>query len=320
MTHEHLDHVQGLYRASRGQPSLELAVEHAWLTASAAPDYYERHRQAKQRRLALWEDYQRIHAYLAARAAAEPVPAALQALMANNDWNCTRSCVDYLRQFAGKGRTTYVHRGSDLTGAHPFREARLRIWAPEEDTSVYYGYFRPFHARLAASPEPGQPLRHAEPAPPEGVDPEAFARLLRQRREGLFDNLLAIDAAANNASVVFSLEWRGWRLLFPGDAEIRSWQLMAKADVIEPVHLLKVAHHGSRNGTPAGAILDRLLPREAPDGRPRQALISTHHGTYYGVPDPETAARLEERGVSVHRVDERALATGGFLDVELAAS
>jgi hypothetical protein len=54
------------------------------------------------------------------------------------------------------------------------------------------------------------------------VDAGAFYDLVESRRRGFEDNLLAIDAANNNTSVVLLLEWRGWRLLFPGDAEVRS--------------------------------------------------------------------------------------------------
>ena len=96
-----------------------------------------------------------------------------------------------------------------------------------------------------------------------------MGRLRRQRRTGLHDNLLAIDKAANNTSIVFSLEWRGWKLLFPGDAEQESWKMMDEKDVLEPVHVLKIAHHGSWNGTPQGVILDKILPPTPPDNRKR---------------------------------------------------
>jgi hypothetical protein len=148
------------------------------------------------------------------------------------------------------------------------------------------------------------PPRPATPLPPPGVDGDAFYNLVDRRRHGLFDNLRAIDKAANNSSVVFCLEWRGWRLLFPGDAEERAWQEMGKRDLLKPVHFLKVGHHGSSNGTPNGELLDRILPLQAPDARPRSALVSTHEGTYSGVPDAATLADVGGRCDRLLRIGE----------------
>jgi hypothetical protein len=70
---------------------------------------------------------------------------------------------------------------------------------------------------------------------------------------------------------------------------------MAKHDVLEPVHFLKVAHHGSHNGTPADEIFDAILPAAPPDNRPRTAAISTWTETYSGIPHTPTNTRLSER-------------------------
>jgi beta-lactamase superfamily II metal-dependent hydrolase len=113
------------------------------------------------------------------------------------------------------------------------------------------------------------------------------------RRQGFGDNLLAIDRAANNTSVVFQLEWRGWRLLFTGDAERRSWKTMNKHIEFEPVHFLKVSHHGSHTGMPPDETLDKLLPAESHE--PRHAVVSAFPGTYNNVPDDETLAELAHR-------------------------
>ena len=39
MTHEHMDHVQGLLAAANA--GVVLSARYAWITGSAAPDYYE---------------------------------------------------------------------------------------------------------------------------------------------------------------------------------------------------------------------------------------------------------------------------------------
>ena len=58
--------------------------------------------------------------------------------------------------------------------------------------------------------------------PPSGVDAGAFYNLVDKRKRTYLDNLLSIDKAKNNSSLVFLLEWRGWKLLFPADAEKRA--------------------------------------------------------------------------------------------------
>jgi beta-lactamase superfamily II metal-dependent hydrolase len=291
MTHEHMDHVQGLLWAKE-KKGLEIRATHAWLTASAAPDYYDRFPEAKKKRLAMEDAYARIALHFAA---AKPSPS-VEALLLNNNPRSTADCIEHLR---GVGEATaYVHRETDVAGTHPFAEAEFELWGPEENTSSYYGSFRPMG--LAAGPLDGEgegaaPAPAPDPLPPPGVDAGAFYNLVKQRRAGIFDNLRSIDKAANDTSIVFLLTWRGWRLLFPGDAEERSWKEMGKRGLLGPVHFLKVGHHGSHNGTPGGELLDTILPLPAPDGRPRKALVSTHEGTYNNVPDGRTLEELGRR-------------------------
>jgi beta-lactamase superfamily II metal-dependent hydrolase len=127
--------------------------------------------------------------------------------------------------------------------------------------------------------------------------------------------MLAIDRAANNTSVVFTLEWRGWRLLFPGDAELASWRLMDRSRRLRPIHVLKVAHHGSRNGTPSDDLLDKILPTPSPDSRRRFAVVSSWPETYPGVPDPLTIQRLDRRVDEI--VSTRSVPAGKPVMIEL---
>lgn len=303
MTHEHLDHTQGLFYASAKLPNLDIAdrlkVRHVWMTASADPTYYDddKHPEALKEKRNFVEMYDRVAALMARR----PTPAtnAFEAMLANNDPRKTDQCVAHLRTL-NPDKTHYVHREAKLRGTHSFREARLSVWAPEEDTADYYGRFQPLDAGAVPVPTTGPGGRRrvktaADPPPPPGVDAGAFLRLVEARRQGVADNLLAIDKAANNTSIVFALEWRGWRLLFAGDAEIRSWKTMQREGVLKPIHFLKVSHHGSHNGTPADAIFDAILPAAAEDDRDRHAAISTWRSTYPGIPDTPTNNRLKKR-------------------------
>src|SRR6266540_4037023 len=266
MTHEHMDHIQGLPFAKE-KAGLELDVDYAWITASAAPDYYDTHPNARKKKLEADAVYEEIA----------------------------------------------VYRGALIEGTHPFEEAKFEIWGPEEDTSSYYRSFQPL--ALGVNGGAAEAPTVVTPLPPSGVDAGAFYNLVDSRRTGLHDNLLAIDKAANNTSIVFSLEWRGWKLLFPGDAEQESWKMMDQQGVLEPVHLLKIAHHGSWNGTPQGEILDKILPTAPPDDRKRFAVVSTCLDTYNGVPDETTLATLGARAELHSTLDQ--IPDAGHLDIEL---
>jgi hypothetical protein len=96
-----------------------------------------------------------------------------------------------------------------------------------------------------------------------------------------------IDKAQNNTSLCLLIEAASKRLLLPGDAELESWDMMQRkcGSELKPVDFLKVAHHGSHNGTPL-ELLDRLLP--AKRKARAQVLVSTKrqvYGTKNPVPD-----------------------------------
>lgn len=295
MTHEHMDHVQGLFHvASKIYPDGALAqkfeVDTAWLTASAEEGYYESHPEAKRKKKLAVDAYAQIAGHLSALPAEARRP--FEAFLANNNPRSTAQCVEFLRTLAPAARTHYVSRGFDTAGRHPFSEARFDIWAPEEDTSVYYKTLVPMALAGEAGPAGGRSA--ARPQPPAGVDAGVFYDLLDARESGFVDNILAIDKAANNSSVVFVLEWRGRRLLFPGDAEVSSWRMMRDRGVLAPVDVLKVSHHGSHNGTPEPEILDAFFPAGAASRR--LAIISTWDDTYSGIPHDPTNDRLRARG------------------------
>jgi beta-lactamase superfamily II metal-dependent hydrolase len=305
LTHEHLDHAQGLPHAAwkifpEGTFLERFKVDHVWLTASAEGDaYYARFPEAKKQKLAFEEQLRRLQRFMADRPELQGLYASY---LANNDSTKTSQCVKFLREL-NPAATTYVFRGVELGGTHPFREATFEIWAPEEDTSEYYGHFQPLQLMATeAADTPTGPAR--EPSPPPGVDLGSFLNLVEAMRSGIPDNLLAIDKAANNTSVVFRLQWRGWSLLFAGDAEVRSWKTMQREGVIKPVHFLKVSHHGSHNGTPEEEIFDALLPAHPADGRPRTAAISTWTDTYSGIPHAPTNVRLGSRCTLLSTLDD----------------
>ncbi|MGH8923611.1 MAG: ComEC/Rec2 family competence protein [Acidimicrobiia bacterium] len=314
LTHEHLDHAQGLLHADRklfpaGEFQQKFKVRHVWLTPSAHPDYYDMpgHEKAKKQFTLAAEQYRAISSYL--RTTAVELMPSFQSLLANNNPQSTKACVEYIRNLNPK-RTHYVHRGVSLTGKHGFRDVKFSIWAPEEDTSEYYGRFQPLG--LLEAPAAGATAAEP-PSPPAGVDLGAFLNLVESRTLGIADNLLTIDAAANNTSIVFLLEWRGWKLLFAGDAEIRSWKTMNRQGVLSPVHFLKVSHHGSHNGTPEADLFEALLPKKPSDNRKRRAAVSTWTETYGGIPHTPTDNRLKSRAALFSTLDDQ---TALFFELE----
>jgi hypothetical protein len=322
MTHEHMDHVKGLLYANRlpdfnGKLKDLLGVKHAWLTGSSAPGYFDDHPQAQEKHLQRAELVRTLTDYLAA--CPDELSLSMQTLLDINDLAGTSECVDYLRNLAPEGCTHYVFRGIDLKGMHEFSETRFDIWAPEEDTSAYYARYHPIALNVIPAVRPqGRrklvPSRIVDPIPPQGVDASAFYNLVEMRKQGVSENLMEIDKAENNTSVVFSLEWRGWRLLFAADAELRSWQIMQRENAFKPVDFLKVGHHGSKNATPPEDLLVCILPDEYE--RERKAAVSTFdHGQYAGVPDPDTLKRVKARCTLYDTED---LAAGEYYDITFA--
>lgn len=304
MTHEHMDHVQGLlHGATKVQPPIDLAIDTVWLTASADPTFYDRFTDAKKHLDDANAVYTAIARHLDASPNSNPL---LMNMLENNNPRKTADCVQYLREeLTDPAKVHYVHREFDPTDKQPFVNAEFEILAPEEDTTEYYGRFKP----MALGSQAGISAQGAgDVVPPSGVDTTAFYTLVEHRMNGVESNTMAIDKAKNNTSVVFTITWRGRKLLFSGDAEVRSWKAMHREQVLTPVDFLKVSHHGSHNGTPDGDILDSILPVGLTG---RVAAISTCLETYNNVPDGHTQDVLGERCdlvVSTEGVD-------GYVDI-----
>jgi len=110
--------------------------------------------------------------------------------------------------------------------------------------------------------------------------------------------LHAGKGGGNEDSLVFLLEYGGFSALLTGDAGFAAEA--AFLDAVGEVDLLKVGHHGSRNSTS-----EELLRR----AKPRIALVSAGKGNAYGLPAPETLARLNDAGAKVYTTAERGAIT-----------
>ncbi len=99
---------------------------------------------------------------------------------------------------------------------------------------------------------------------------------------------------ANDASLVLLLEVGSTKILFTGDATRSVWRSLLARDQLKNIDILKVSHHGAKNGT-----MRTFLQAT----RPELALISVGRHNQFGHPAAETLVLLEEAGVEVRRTD-----------------
>ena len=105
-----------------------------------------------------------------------------------------------------------------------------------------------------------------------------------------------VDRSQNNNSVGALVEYGRFRALYTGDsevAELRSWLRTAR---ISRVTVLRVAHHGSSNGTLAEWVRATA---------PAVVLISLASMNSYGHPSPGVEAACIAIGAQVYRTDRQ---------------
>jgi competence protein ComEC len=100
----------------------------------------------------------------------------------------------------------------------------------------------------------------------------------------------------NNNSIGIRVDFGGFSTLLTGDAEgkERRWWSRAAPELCGQVDVLKLAHHGSRDGTDA----DWLALT-----RPKLAVASMAAGNEFGHPHPQTIALLRSLGIPLRRTD-----------------
>ena len=320
VSHEHLDHMEGFYSERGVFDKFEFGQ--VWMSAMSAPDYYKRHPKCepeKRARLALlgtalrWDRDGRF----------ERMPESVRALIANNVLAlANKDRIDYLRKLVPKKSVKYLSRRASVSLPALGPGVKLEVLAPELDASVYYPgadprfWFAPA-ARLGARDRGRVPSKLAvPPKAPRHMASDEFAQLRDEIGELVLADLLAIDKAANNTSLVLRLTIGGKVLLFPGDAEAESWAIMKKKKLLGPVDFLKLAHHGSINGMPFEgdeSVLGTLMkPR-----RKTTALVSTCRGVYGNtqeteIPQHRLMARLEETSAKLYVTQDAAPFGEGF--------
>ncbi len=106
----------------------------------------------------------------------------------------------------------------------------------------------------------------------------------------------------NENSVVATLEFRGFRMLFTGDAGLQAENRLLQAGASLRADVLKVGHHGSAYAS-SPAFIAAV--------RPRYALISAGRHNLFGHPAPVTVQTLRDAGAAVLRTDRCGAITVG---------
>jgi competence protein ComEC len=108
------------------------------------------------------------------------------------------------------------------------------------------------------------------------------------------------DTPKNDDSLVLRIRYGSRSFLLTGDVEKPIEYRMLDESEIQPVDVLKVAHHGSRTSSTEGFL-------EA--ATPAFAIISVGTDNSYGHPNRDVLARLSEHHAAVFRTDRNGLVT-----------
>ena len=148
----------------------------------------------------------------------------------------------------------------------------------------------PFEAKYRRDARAGRKLYRFPATSSRGDLSEKDLRELAS--ESLDGLAFTLDSIANNTSLVLLFEYRGRRLLFPGDAQWGSWKFWldqeGSSSLLEQVDFLKVSHHGSFNATPRSALEGFRRGAFA-------ALVSTQSVPFPTIPQPALMKRLGAR-------------------------
>jgi hypothetical protein len=208
-------------------------------------------------------------------------------------------------------RTHYLERGTRIV--KPFllaTGAKINVLSPESDG-------RPYEKILQRISGEEDVEGETEEERERRVGGGRLLKRLKERFENrdeipLRQLLLAEREYDNATSVVIGIEWEGKHLLFAGDAQDASWEIMHQEGVVKPVDFLKVSHHASHNGTPTKApeIWKALLGDKEPT-----FLVSTYDCPDWRIPNPKLLKELKAHGELV--TTQHVKGNPGYLDLTI---
>lgn len=315
-THQHWDHIKGF------ESSLEIfkkiIVEHIWLPIAMKED----HPEGFQLR-ALQNQVDEVIKRLESDPdfSLGPGMFSLLQMMSLSKKEASNALMKLIPEHHGI-KPVFVYRDFEKNLSDPDRqealldfkdsETKLSVLAPETDIDKSYvegaGGF-------SDTLEKGKQLiREFVPAEnriktPANISSLEFHQLKTHLKYASLLAAVTSNHVVNNTSVVLLLEWKGTRLIFTGDAETESWNLIwknAKSKINKPIDFLKVSHHGSINGTPfdlrnasnpINLILEAILPET--NAKTATAIVSTKEDVIKAelnpVPHPDLMKELSKR-------------------------
>jgi len=289
-THAHQDHVSG-YGAFADQFQ-QFTIGEVWmpwtddLSDATARKWHEK----KKALVEIVNSHLALSPNAAAKAAidnAEANPKAMQAL----------------RSGFGKAKVRYLKAGDKLDKPAGIEGLSVSILGPSQDQEFISKMDPPssdHYLRMAgealenntSSPFPSWGV--SETQMPENwprLDPKKIEQLKEQAQFPAAAAAFNLDKLLNNTSIVALFNWNGKQMLFPGDAQYGDWAYWYKkdgAEVLSNVCFYKVAHHGSLNATPKGAL------EEMPEGQ-FAAMASTQSKPWKSIPRPPLVDALAKR-------------------------
>ncbi len=103
------------------------------------------------------------------------------------------------------------------------------------------------------------------------------------------------SSSPNDTSIVALLKINNIEVLLTGDGEEKVWQELADKNKLKNVEVLKVSHHGARNGT-SELLLEKT--------RPEVGVISVGANNSYGHPNKDVLDLLVLYNVEIYRTDQ----------------
>lgn len=99
----------------------------------------------------------------------------------------------------------------------------------------------------------------------------------------------------NDRSIALYVTYGSVDALLMGDLEFSGEQALLESDMIEPITIIKVGHHGAKTSTS-----DEFLSA----ARPEISLISVGENNSYGHPSPLVLDKLDKVGSQIYRTDQ----------------
>ena len=290
-THAHQDHVSGF--GAYAEDFGKFDIREVWLpwTEDLTNPLAQQWHQKKKALVQLLQQHFAAQPDQQARSAVENAEANPKAMSA-------------LRSGFGKAKVRYLKAGDTLDAPSGIADFSAKILGPPDDQAFLQKMNPPgsdHYLRLAQAAASGgglHPFRRWE------IKPEDLPANWPQLKQVFLDSLgqqvefaataaaFSLDKVLNNTSIVAVFTFRGKHLLFPGDAQYGDWiswyTKQRGTALLSDICFYKVAHHGSWNATPKGAL------EQMPEGG-FAAMMSTQSVPWASIPKRALADALTAR-------------------------